>query len=77
MSSGCEARSCAATCTSLCRPPLSCHLLCAHAAVRSNWHADSCTEDVCLGAAKMLTFIDMGGHERCLKTAMWVHAVLL
>lgn len=27
--------------------------------------------DVCKEAAKVLTFIDMGGHERCLKTALY------
>jgi hypothetical protein len=29
-------------------------------------------QDICAVADKVLTFIDMGGHQRCLKTALWV-----
>ena len=27
--------------------------------------------EISLGAERLLTFIDMGGHERCLKTCLW------
>ncbi|GAX84840.1 hypothetical protein CEUSTIGMA_g12261.t1 [Chlamydomonas eustigma] len=33
--------------------------------------------EICGGSSRLLTFIDMGGHERCLKTALWGMTCLL
>jgi len=36
-----------------------------------NYRGVSGKKEVCKEASKVLTFIDMGGHERCLKTALY------
>ena len=33
--------------------------------------------EICGGSSRLLTFIDMGGHERCRKTSLWGMTCLL